>query len=285
MIPKWLFNVFFKLQKNKIEKQSYLAPFDIEKLESIKNTLISLVSYENKSDNYFRNTSYSCFLFAIELFDKKHYEKSIEVINLFLKLRPNFTEAFFYRARAYKLLDNDSSAIKDYIEILEWLIGDSSFDDYELAINKISFFIDFVPEFFFAYILRSREFIKLGKYALAEKDVNIYKTLKKANNIGVPDWAKNYKLDYSDIPNPGYTKFWIGIDKHTDEMCIVYNESELKYLSLWQGFTLDLPAYKKEIIFYDEYFKDSLMEKLNHIKSFDEVKKIVNYKIDTIEAK
>ena len=171
--------------------------------ETLHKLKLQFPLYEGSGsiDPIFDEDSLLCFEYIIDIFNEKDYLFSKEILLLFIDLRPNFPIAYEYIALCYKFLNQHEEKEKIYLEYIQWTFGDwnTAMDMIEKAretkdrtinpvpilesfIDKVSFFIDNVPEFYESYKMRSKAYRLLGMKNECQSDIDMYN--KKVENYG-----------------------------------------------------------------------------------------------------
>ncbi len=178
-------------------------------VQYVRSLLIKLIDKAKHQEDYWDDKSYLCFKVAIKKFDKNDIELAKELLLGYINLCPNSYEAYPYLARCYdKLGDNDNRDLI-YQEILEWAMGDynkglhcltandneTAIRALNLCIEKLSFFVEFVPTFYYVFKMRARCYHKLMQKSEEDSDIKTYE-LKVTNNGPQPEftWTKDYNF-------------------------------------------------------------------------------------------
>jgi tetratricopeptide (TPR) repeat protein len=178
-------------------------------LQYIRSLLIKLRNKSKHQEDYWYDKSYLCFKVAIKKFDKNEFQLAKELLLGYIKLRPDSYEAFPYLARCYDKLGDIDSRDKIYQEILEWAMGDyntgldclisknneTAIQSLNLCIEKLSFFVEFVPTFYYVFKMLARCYNKLKQKEEEDIAINTY-AVEVANKGPQPElkWTKSYNL-------------------------------------------------------------------------------------------
>lgn len=178
-------------------------------IQYVRSLLIKLINKSEHQEDYWYDKSYLCFKVAVKKFDKNDIQLAKELLLGYLNLRPDSYEAYPYLARCYDKLEDVDNRDKIYQEILEWAMGDyntgldgfissdneTAIQSINLCIEKLSFFVDFVPTFYYVFKMRARCYHKLMQKSEAESDIKTYE-LKVTNNGPQPEltWTKDYNF-------------------------------------------------------------------------------------------
>ena len=158
-------------------------------------------------EDYWENKSLLCFNTAIKYIDNDPL-LCLELLNGFLILRPNFFEAYPYLVLIYERFGQWEKRDKIYHEIFKWALGDwnaaldaKDNNDFELAelhfnlcTEKLDFFIEKIPGFYYAYKMRARCFYQLGLIEKSNNDWKLFEEHEKIGPMEVFSWTKNFNL-------------------------------------------------------------------------------------------
>lgn len=196
-----------RIFKKPLPTFNYMEPE--REISSIRKSLISLKKSDELEPHYWQMQSDFCFRRIVYWFNKGKYDVTLELILDFLTLRPNYFEAYPYLARCYQVFNNTEKLEGIYQEILEWALGDwnemaesienedneRAWQNINLHIQKLNFFIDYVDTFFYAYKMRAKCYGIMGEEEKEKNDIEKYN--EKANQYGsdyIPSWALQYGL-------------------------------------------------------------------------------------------
>ena len=182
---------------------------DEGEVQYIRSLLIKLKDKSKHQEDYWYDKSYLCLQVAIKKFNNNDMPLAKELLLGYLSLRPDSYEAYPYLARCYDKLGDVNNRDNIYQEILEWAMGDyntgldsfissdnqTAIQSLNLCIEKLSFFVEFVPAFYYVFKMRARCYHKLMQKSEAESDIKTYE-LKVTNNGPQPEltWTKDYNF-------------------------------------------------------------------------------------------
>jgi tetratricopeptide (TPR) repeat protein len=180
-----------------------------KELYSLRISLKRLKNIEQLEPNFWNLQSNFCFQRTLNWFNKGDYETARDLILDLLDVRPNLVEAYYYLARCYNMLNNSIERDMIYQEILEWAMGDwNSFADaieendndkareyLNLCIKKLSFFIEYVEEFFHAYKMRAKCYRALNDFEKEKRDLDKFREKTQSYGVNfIPIWASKYNI-------------------------------------------------------------------------------------------
>ncbi len=188
-------------------------------IQYVKNLLSELKDKSKHNPDYWENKVKVCFDLSWKLLTLKETDASIfdynyrtakEILLEYIKLKPNVFEAYYYLAMLHDYFGETSKRDSLYEEILFWGMGDWNTalvkiksKEYEeaqenlfLCIEKLSFFIDNVPSFYYAYKMRAKCFKILRKTDEENSDMENYnENYNKYGKQKVFEWTKKYNLE------------------------------------------------------------------------------------------
>ena len=149
---------------------------------------------------------------------REDYDGAIEKWTYALRIKPDFTELYFYRGSAYGLKENYDMAISDFNQVLELqpdradvlmnrgvIYGKKG--DYTQAIADFDRAIELNQTFSHAYYNRGKAYFEKGEYERAIIDFN--RTLEI--NPGYADAYYNRSMAYKDLGK--YDEAWNDVHK------------------------------------------------------------------------
>jgi len=187
-------------------------------IQYVKSLLIKLKDKSKHKTDYWENKTALCLDVAINLLKRHESDESVilynyktakEILLAFIKIRPDNFAGHYYLAICYNFFNEASERDKIHREILEWAMGDwnhaldcikannksEAVESLDLCIEKLTFFIDWVPTFYYAYKMRAKSYRKRLKKDQENSDMEIYDlNCSKFGPQPVLSWTKGYNL-------------------------------------------------------------------------------------------
>lgn len=187
-------------------------------IQYVKSLLIELKDKSKHKPDYWENKTALCLEVANKLLARKESDESIflynyktakEILLAFIKIRPDVFEAIYTLAMVHDFFHEADQRDKIYREILEWAMGDwnealnfikahnnsEAVENLNLCIEKLTFFISYVPTFYYSYKMRARCYKMLRLKDKENSDMENYESnFSKFGPQPVFDWSKGYNL-------------------------------------------------------------------------------------------
>lgn len=187
-------------------------------IQYVRSLLIQLKDKSKHTRDFWENKTTLCLEVAIKLLTRKDSDESIildnwktakEILLAFLKIRPDVFEAVYYLAICHDFFQEVNERDKTYREILQWAMGDwnealdcikannngEAIENLNLCIQKLTFFISYVPEFFYAYKMRAKCYKMMRKKDQENSDMENYEfNYSKFGTQPELNWTKGYNL-------------------------------------------------------------------------------------------
>jgi len=183
--------------KSKLTQSEQIKKLQEGEYKGVDMYLRNIKLYTKTNDEKFYR-EYDKLMFLIKhSFRRGNYPLIEYALNGLLKIRPNAYEAYEYLALSNREQSKNDQAEQLYKEMLEWGMGDINQEQYELAIEKFSFFVNNITEFYYSYIMRAEAYLKTDRIELAIGDLEKYRNLKMENGVqALLPWIKAYNLDF-----------------------------------------------------------------------------------------